>query len=275
MYARLPNENRDLPIDWLGTSFPADLSADGKMLLFSQYGEAGGANYEVYLRKLDGSLPVRLGEGDAAALSPDGQWAAGVLSSKPSRIVLLPTGAGSPSILPASGINHQQTGIRWLPDSHRLLLVGNEPGHGSRLWLQDAAGGSPQPFTPEGVSFQGDCLSPDGKLVAAKGPGGIWRLYTLSGKVEGEIPGMTAEMRVVRWNTDGERLLVMTTDLATVHLEEINVRNGERTPWKELGSADPAGVSEITQVLVAADGQTVVYGQNRKIRTLHIAKGLR
>ena len=50
------------------------LSADGKTAVFTEQGEAGGPGYSVYLRKLDGSAPVRLGEGNALALSPDGKW---------------------------------------------------------------------------------------------------------------------------------------------------------------------------------------------------------
>jgi len=273
MYARLANETRDRAVDWLGPSFPADLSADGKLLLFSQYGQAGGTNYGVYLRKLDGSLPVRFGEGDAAALSPDGKWAVAIQNVSPPQLALLPTGVGSPRTLPASGINYQQS-IRWLPDSRRIVFAGNEPGRGSRLWLQDTAGGSPQPFTPEGVSFEGDCLSPDAKLAAAKGPDGVLRLYPLAGEAAREVPGMDAAMRLVRWSADGEKLLVMTLGGVPARLYEVRVATGERELWKELCPADPVGVSEITQVLVGADGTTIVYGQNRKIRSLHMVEGL-
>jgi Tol biopolymer transport system component len=261
-------------MDWLGPAFPADLSADGKVLLFAQYGQAGGVNYGVYLRKLDGSPPVRLGEGDAAALSPDGNWAVTILSGPPTQLALLPTGAGGPRTLPGAGINHQES-VRWLPDSRRIVFAGNEAGHGSRLWLQDTAGGSPQPFTPEGVFFEGDCLSPDAKMAAARGPDGVLRLYPLSGEAAREAPGVDATMRLVRWSADGQRLLVMTPGLGAVPLQEVNVATGERKPWKELNPADPVGVSEITQILVGADGQTLVYGQNRKIRSLHVADGLR
>ncbi|MGC9971433.1 MAG: protein kinase [Bryobacteraceae bacterium] len=273
MYARLPAETRDRPVDWLGPSFPADLSADGKLLLFSQYGRAVGTNYAVYLRKLDGSLPTRLGEGDAAALSPDGKWAAAVLYFSPPQLALLPTGEGTPRVLPASGVDYQQN-LRWLPDSRRIVFAGNEPGHGPRLWLQDTAGGAPVPFTPEGVSFEGDCLSPDAKLAAAKGPDGVLRLYPLAGGAAREAPGLDSSMRLVRWTMDGRKLLVAALSPAPARLYEVDVSSGERKLWKELNPVYPTGVSEITQVLVAADGQTIVYGQNRKIRSLHVVEGL-
>jgi hypothetical protein len=40
-------------------------------------------------------------------------------------------------------------------------------------------------------------------------------------------------------------------------------------------SYHPTGISEVTQVLVDGGGNTIVYGQNRRIRTLHLAAGMR
>ena len=65
-------EERDL--SWLDWSQANDLSSDGKNLLFTESGEGGGPSYGVYLRKTDGSPAVRLGEGQALALSPDAKW---------------------------------------------------------------------------------------------------------------------------------------------------------------------------------------------------------
>ena len=56
-------------------------------------GEAGGTRYGVYLRPTDGAPAVRLGDGRAMALSPDGKWAAAVPLDPSSRVDLLPTGA--------------------------------------------------------------------------------------------------------------------------------------------------------------------------------------
>ena len=55
------SKERDL--SWMDWSAPKDLSADGKTLLFTESGEAGGENYASYLRQTDGSPAVRLGDG--------------------------------------------------------------------------------------------------------------------------------------------------------------------------------------------------------------------
>ena len=44
-------------------SWPEDISDDGRQLLFSEQGVAGGPGYAAYIRGTDGSPAVRLGKG--------------------------------------------------------------------------------------------------------------------------------------------------------------------------------------------------------------------
>src|SRR5205085_8881609 len=83
---------RDL--SWLDWSAPRDLSLDGKRLLFTESGEAGGENYSTYLRGTDGSPAIRLGDGLSFALSPDQRWALCGLPKPPVQFNLFPTGPG-------------------------------------------------------------------------------------------------------------------------------------------------------------------------------------
>ena len=81
-------KERDLA--WFDYSTSADISADGKSLLFYEQGTAVGSVPFVYLRKMDGSNePVRLGQGKPFALSPDGKWALAVQESSQPQLVLL------------------------------------------------------------------------------------------------------------------------------------------------------------------------------------------
>ena len=47
----LQGDSRERDLSWLDYSFVADISPDGQTLLFDEEGEAGGANYTVYVRK--------------------------------------------------------------------------------------------------------------------------------------------------------------------------------------------------------------------------------
>ena len=56
-----------------------------------------GPGYTVALRKVDGALPIRLGDGSAGGLSPDGKWAISISVGNPKQVTLLPTGQSLPS----------------------------------------------------------------------------------------------------------------------------------------------------------------------------------
>ncbi len=92
------NETRERDLSWLDYSRPQDLSNDGKVVLFTESGVGAGASPAVYVRSTDGSPAVRLGEGSAWALSPDGKWALATRTG-PSQMVLLPTGVGQTRVL--------------------------------------------------------------------------------------------------------------------------------------------------------------------------------
>jgi eukaryotic-like serine/threonine-protein kinase len=78
----------EIELSWLGDSGLGDLAPDGKTILF-------GDRTRIYLRRTDGSPPMRLGDGYADSLSPDGKWA---LTTAPAmdRLVLVSTGVGQP-----------------------------------------------------------------------------------------------------------------------------------------------------------------------------------
>jgi len=44
------------------------------MILLDETAEGGGETGSIYLRPTDGSPAIRLGDGSARSISPDGQW---------------------------------------------------------------------------------------------------------------------------------------------------------------------------------------------------------
>ena len=64
-----------------------------RMAVDARRGPRAGPNYGVVLRKTDASQTIRLGEGHAQKLSPDGKWAAAIIAA-PAQLVLYPTGPG-------------------------------------------------------------------------------------------------------------------------------------------------------------------------------------
>jgi len=271
-----PGDPRERDLSWLDYSFATDLSADGQILLFDEEGEAGGPNYTVYLRKFNGSPAVRLGDGSAVALSPDQKWALSVLPKPNSPLILLPTGTGDVRKLPLEGVSPEEAGT-WLPDSKRVLFTGSEPGHGLRLYVQSIDGGKPRAVTPEGIiaALPGFAVSPDGRFVAAVGPGHKATLFPIDGGQPREISGAAEGEFPVRFSSDGRSVYVWKRGDVPARVSRIDIETGRREIWKELIPLDPAGVERISNVVVAADGRTYAYAYARILSDLFMVEGLK
>lgn len=98
------------------------------------------------MRKTDGSPAVRLDDGHAMALSPDGKWALAHLRyTKPRQIVSLPTGAGESKTL-VSDVTDFIEIAKWFPDSKHILLRSREQGY-----VKDIESGELRPILQESL----------------------------------------------------------------------------------------------------------------------------
>jgi Tol biopolymer transport system component/predicted Ser/Thr protein kinase len=269
-----PGERKEHDLSWLDWSNASDISADGKTLLFSEAGEGGGAGYSVYVRRTDGSPAVRLGEGSAQVLSPDGKWALAItrIASEP-QIVLYPTGAGETRTLPREGLVAQAAD--WLPDGKQILMTASEAGRGSRLYLRDLSGGKPRAISPEGYRSFLRMISPDGKLVAVRGPDQRLYLYPLAGGEPSAIPGLTAEDTPTAWSADGRFLYVYRRRELPAKVYRLDVATGRKEFWRELMPFDAAGVRSISPPLVTPDGKSYAYAYIRTLSDLYLVEGLK
>jgi eukaryotic-like serine/threonine-protein kinase len=271
----LPGETKERDLSGLEWSDGPLLSTDGKTAVFTEEGQAGGPGYSVYLRKMDGSAPVRLGEGFAMALSPDGRWVLTCLiRSTPTQIVLLPTGAGELKTFPKDEIEHAGGPFgTFLPDGKRILFVGHEPGRPSRVFVQDLAGGAAKPVTAEGVVAM--LLSPDGKSFVTRTPEGL-ALTPLEGGPSRPIPGLKPGDRPLRFTADG-RSLFLRPDAREfpARVFRLEVATGRREVWKELMPGDPAGITLLSPTAISEDGKTVLFIYARSLSDLYLAEGLK
>ncbi|MFZ1946837.1 MAG: hypothetical protein WAW06_04765, partial [bacterium] len=238
--------------------------------------ETAGPIYTVYLRNMDGSAPVRLGQGSGCALSPDGRWALTINYGPPHRLVQIPTGAGDTLSLPRGRIEAYQY-ARYLPDGRSIVFVGAEPGRPQRVWLQELPAGQPNPVTPEGTT--GCTPSPDGRWVAAIAPDSTITLYPLQGGEPRFVTKLAAQEAlnvregVSQWSADGRTLFV---GRAGVRLDAfgVDVQAGERKLWKTFEVPDPAGVLMI-DCLITPDGRSYAYSYIRALDEIYLVEGLK
>ncbi len=272
----LAGDERERDMSFLDYSFAADLAADGTTLLFDEEGEAGGANYTVFLRKSDKSPVVRLGEGNALALSPDGKWTLAIIPAPGSPLLLLPNGTGDRKSIALGSVNAEQ-GATWLPDSKSVLFGGSEPNHGLRIYLLGVDGEKPRPVTPEGVivALPGFAVSNDGKWVAAISPDHKGTMYPLDGSAPKIVPGILAGEFPLRFSPDDRFLYLWKRGDIPAHVNRVEVATGKRDLWKDLMPADPAGVERISNVLVAPDAKSYVYCYARLLSDLFVVEGLK
>jgi Tol biopolymer transport system component len=272
----LAGDARERDMSFLDYSFAADLAPDGKTLLFDEEGEAGGANYTVFLRKSDQSPVVRLGEGNALALSPDTKWALSIIPTPNSPFLFLPTGTGEHKKLAVEGISPEQAAT-WLPDSKRILFAGSESGHGLRLYVQSLDGGKARAVTPDGIAIglPGFAVTSDGRSVAAIGPDHKCALYPVDGGPPRPVEGVGEGEFPLRFSPDNRSLYIWKRGDVPARVSKVDVETGRREIWKELLPADPAGIERISNVLVAPDGKSYAYCYARLLSDLFVVEGLK
>ncbi len=266
-----PGETKERDLSWLDWSRVMDLSSDGKTLLFDETGEGGGKTYGVCLRKTDGSPAVRLGDGQAIALSPDGQWVISAPQGAPQQFHLLPTGTGEERMLTHDNINHLWA--RWLPDGKQILFAGHEPGKGVRLYAQDLQGGKPHAITPEGVGVY-FAISPDGRTVAGVGTDGRITLFPVAGGEAHPVSGAEPGLIPIEWASDGRSLFVFRSGATSGQVFRLDPATGRQELWKELKPADPAGISRILPPRLTPDGRAYAYSYGRGLDDLYLVDGL-
>jgi eukaryotic-like serine/threonine-protein kinase len=264
---------KEQDFSWLDYSFPAELSSDGKRLLFDEEGSGGGAGYSVYLRKTAEDSAVRLGDGESVTLSPDGKWVLALTMSSPAQLILLPSGAGDAQQITHDSLYHSWA--RWLPDSQGIVFTAKQEGHGARIYLQKSITAAATPVSPEGIDPLVLALAPDGSQVAGIGADGKAYLYSLTGAPTKSVPGLLPSEQLIEWSADGKSLYVYRPGEFPAKVSQLDITTGKRTLWRSLAPADPAGVSQIGPIVMTPDGTSYIYGYHRTLSDLYLVEGLK
>ncbi len=271
-------------VAWFNSSTLADLSSDGKTLLFDEELVTGAAGLVVYVRDSDGSDAVRVGEGRALALSPDKRWALAIQQMTPLRLALLPVGPGQPRAMD-TGAMAEVYWATWFPDGSKILLAGTEGGRGAnaeaahlpRTWVYDLATGITSAVTSEGML--GVLVSPDGQSIAARYQAdGLYYLCPLKGSLPHALEGAGETDNLVQWSKDGRSLYVRGPGDFVAPIYLLDLETGRKRLWKTLAPAE-AGIigigSDPKGVRVTPDGKHYAYTYWTSLSELYILQGLK
>jgi len=267
-----PGDTIEHDVSWLDWSVAADLSPDGKTILFNETREGGGDKNGIYIRRTDAPAPVRIGDGVGDGLSPDGKW---VLCHNGAKLVLLPTGTGEARELKVNG--PFDYGAAWLPDSRRVVIGGNA-GDKYQLHLVDTLDETAKPVTGEVVSGDASrpfAITPDGRFVAGMTAQQTMALYSIDGSAQpapiaaaekGEVP--------ITFSGDGTLLYVYRPTAMPAQIVRITLATGAREAWKQLAPPDPGGVYKISPVFITPDAAAYAYDALKTQSDLYVVEGL-
>jgi DNA-binding winged helix-turn-helix (wHTH) protein len=264
---RVGSAARDLT--WMDATTVADLSADGRQLLFAESGAAGGADYSAFLRSTDGGTAMRVGPGRPLALAPDGRWVASVPARAPGELHLLPVGTGTARVLRHDAAAFYDF-VAWLPDGRLFYTARNGAGQ-VRSWVREADG-EPTAVTPEGSGVFSQGVSTDGMLVASTRDGP--RLVSLDGsQPPREVPGLGEDAPLAWLGRDlvvRERRRGVPSPVVLHRLKP----DGRREPFAVLEPADQSGLVGVGPILISEDGRTYAYSNVRRWSELYLVQGL-
>ena len=271
-YATLGSKE-GVDLGWHDWNSPRDISGDGKFVLFEDASEAAGPNYAVATRKVDGELPVKLGDGSSGGLSPDGKWAMSISPIPAPQITLLPIGAGQPRLINVTGLDHVTSAwARFLTDGERLAVNGDATGRAVRCYTVEVSTGKATAVTPEGILCGPS--SPDSRFIIGTAADRSIAIYSLDGAPTRSIPNFGNTFVAVQWSEDGAALYCYRTGEFPSKVYRVEIATGKPTVLQQLKPGVSAGVVLLAPIVVSRDGKRFAYAYNQTLSALYLISGL-
>ena len=295
---------RDLSV--AGNTQAFGLSEDGQELLLqeSPIMDGGTPLDAAYLQRLDGSPAMKVAQGTAFTLSPDGRWVQIVLTGfdpkdldpaiaaafqkagldpkvvlspekPPPYLLFVPTGAGRPFAV-ALGGKVEAIGFAYLhPDGRRVVFNGIQ-GSDSRYWAVDRSGGSNVPLTQPGFGSNAINLSPmapDGtRLIVVHG--GRFATQPLAPVEPQPIPGLLPGENPLGWSRDQQSVFVRNMGALPVVITRVELASVARHEVLRFMPGDVSGLLYFRSIRMTMDARTFAFSYVRKLSDLYLVEGL-
>jgi eukaryotic-like serine/threonine-protein kinase len=265
-------EERD--VSWLDNAYNPRLSRDGAQILFTDQSVMAGTDYSVYVRRSDGSAPVRIGSGGFGTdISPDAKWALLILASATdTKIQIVPTGPGQPVSLHWD--NFRPIWGAWFPDSEHLLLVGHS-GETRGVFITDRHGAPPKFLSPTAPGVRPEVSSEGNSVLVGdtEGHSGVFTIATNTFKL---VPGMLPNESVVAWTSDPQRVFTQVQTPTGLNIYKLDLTSGKRELWQAIIPKDQVGLRPmINEIAITPDGHYMSYAYRTQLSQLYRTDNLK
>jgi Tol biopolymer transport system component len=277
---KAPGEQAERDFSWLDRTEVADLSADGKTLIFGEGGttEQSGNSTRAFMVTTSGGLPTNLGAGSAGCLSTDGAWVLGNNEDIPLKGILFPTGPGQPRLIETPGLSAFLGGCL-LAGGRQALVAGREPGQTPKTYVVDLETGRQRLLS----SSTNWAHSVDGTQVAFRDEDGNLAIQPVSGGAPRVLAKLQKTEGPLRWSLDGKSVYLVrdpgpgaASPTLGLVIDRWDLATGARTPWKRLSLASSATTLGFFSLAIAPEADAYAYSYLiQQASDLFVVKGLR
>jgi len=257
----------------LGHGVNGAVSSDGKTVAFTESGPGTPNDYLVFFRHLDGSAAVELGEGSIMGMTPDGKNVVALVPSQPTKLRILPTGAGETRTFDVAPVQVDDSVVSWMPGAREFVFLGHEGVAPPRAYRLSLEGGPARPLTNrEGAQFW-NRVSPDGKFVLQGASVGMeWGQNVIVDLATGSVrPAPLLEGEVpIDWDQDGKHIFVEQEGEESTTVFRVDAFTGRREVWKQIRPNDPAGTLSLAHFYVTPSGDAYAYNAERVLSSLYV-----
>jgi len=261
---------------WFDGSVAAGITPDGERVLFWEAHEAENPHYATFLRSIDGTAAVRLGEGRGTGISADGRWVAAVPHPLGPEILLHPTGLGETRrIRISNGARADWAGFH--PRAEALFVVISSADRERRLHRLELSGGEPGLLWDEPVQFDsiaGPAMSSDGDWLVLRRAGGSAVLFSSRDRSSQPFAELGADEIALTFDATGESLFVAGPHHGGRRIDRLDLQTGARTHFRDLGPTDRHGVVFVGEPVLTRDGGTLAFSYFRILSDLYVVEGL-
>ena len=206
-------------------------------------------------------------------MTPDAKYVVALVPSQPTKLRILPTGAGEAQTFDIAPVQIDRSFISWMPGAREFVLLGHVGIEPPRAYRMSLAGGSARPLTDQKGAYFWNRISPDGKLVLEARRVGTDAVENViaelaTGKtrpaplLEGEAP--------IDWDQDGRHIFAVRAADYEVTVFREDTITGQREVWKQIRPADPAGILSMSHFYITPRGNAYAYSAGRVLSSLYV-----